>query len=186
MTHRPQPSQGASAPTRRPARRGRRPTSPGASPWRAVLAVAVAMALAATGCAPADPAAGLRGSRWTLAAIEPPRRPAATPVAAITLVFDARRDEVTGSSGCNRFRADYRLDGAAFTLAPIDTSRMVCGNGRVMANERDVMLSLETAGRLTRDGDELWIDAAGGWRLRFARADGKPPSAATPGATAAP
>lgn len=151
-----------------------------------VVALAIALATLGAGCGPRDADAALRGSSWSLAAFEPPRGPEATPVSTITMAFDAERDEVTGTAGCNQFRADYRLDGTTFTLKPIDTSRMVCGNGRVMANERDFMLAIETAGRLERAGDALLLDAAGGWRLRFARDESAAPGITMPLETEAP
>lgn len=147
--------------------------------------VAVAAVLALVACDVARPAprdAGLAGTRWALQAFEPPDRPPATPVGAITLDFAAGRDEVTGSGGCNLYRADYRLDGTALALSPIDTSRMVCSRGRVMADERDFFLALESAAALEHDGEGLRIDAAGGWRLRFAPA----PGPAERGGTATP
>jgi len=138
------------------------------------FATAAAIGLLVAGCRADDataPVADLPGSRWHLAAFEPPEQPAATPVGTITLAFGAERDEVTGSAGCNLYRADYRLDGSALWLSPLDTSRMLCSNGRVMADERDFTLALATAGRLERSGDVLLLDAAGGWRLRFVPAD---------------
>lgn len=154
---------------------------------RVAAAVAgCAVLLAPAACRGGPGKADLAGTRWALEAFEPPDRPPATPVGSITLDFGAERDEVTGSAGCNRYRADYALDGEALALSPIDTSRMVCGRGRVMADERDFVLALDSAARLVRDGERLWIDAAGGWRLRFAPAPSAPATAspgASPGAT---
>lgn len=77
----------------------------------------------------ADPVASLSGSEWGF------------PDAGDAYVQFKEKD-VAGFAGCNRFRGSYTFDGAALTLGPLASTRMVCPPEKMEA-ERKVLEILE-------------------------------------------
>lgn len=74
---------------------------------------------------------------------------------------------VTGFSGCNRFRGTYRLDGEALEFSALGSTMMACPDD-AMATERDVLRRLsEVAAMVTEPGSLLCTDDAGGVLLEF-------------------
>ena len=74
---------------------------------------------------------------------------------------------VTGFSGCNRFRGTYRLDGEALEFSALGSTMMACPD-EAMATERDVLRRLaEARGMVTEPGLLVCIDADGVVLLEF-------------------
>ena len=75
---------------------------------------------------------------------------------------------VSGSTGCNRFRASYTLDGAAIKVAPVAATKMYCVD-RAMV-ERAYLAALETVTVIEFSGDTLFMHYQPGDKmLEFAR-----------------
>jgi heat shock protein HslJ len=95
----------------------------------------------------------LAGSRWV--AIEVGGRPSlvgASPTAKFDL--DGR---VHGSTGVNRFSADYSIVGDELTLGPAVSTRMA-GSPEAMAQEQAWFDTLTGLCRVRRDGERLVIE----------------------------
>ena len=111
-----------------------------------------------------DPAA-LRGEAWVLASgIDVEGWEQVAPSATFT------EDQVSGSSGCNRFNASYTVDGDELTLGPVAGTEMACPDPAGAVEEAfRAALTQVTAWRM--DGDQLvLLDDDGGELLRFAPA----------------
>jgi heat shock protein HslJ len=63
---------------------------------------------------------------------------------------------VSGTSGCNRFRGTYRYEGQALELGPLAGTMMMC-SPEAMAVERDVLARLADATRALHDTSMLTL-----------------------------
>lgn len=91
------------------------------------------------------------------------------PAVEVTAHFEG--DAVAGSSGCNRYRAGYRVDGEAIEIGPAMTTRMACPP-EVMEVESRVLEAMGRVVSFRRDAGVLeLLDAGGRVLLRFAAAD---------------
>ena len=59
----------------------------------------------------------------------------------VTAVFD-RNGTVTGSGGCNRYRASYSVRDFAISISPPSSTKIVCNNTGVMKQESDYFTDL--------------------------------------------
>jgi heat shock protein HslJ len=88
----------------------------------------------------------------------------------LTADFD-RAGAVTGSGGCNRFRAGYRVDGQSLEIGPVVSTKIACPTEEVSAQELGYFAALESAATWDQVGDELTIANGGGQRaVTFRRA----------------
>ena len=87
-----------------------------------------------------------------------------------TAVFADGR--IAGSTGCNRYHAPYRLDGAAIEIGPAAMTMMACEPERAEV-ERAFTTALASARAWALAGDELELrDGEGRVTLRFRAATG--------------
>lgn len=107
----------------------------------AALAGAVALAVAVAACgssaastapsaaASAAASAGpiqLAGTSWRLTDYLSPDGALFTVPAAITPLAEFSDTVMSGNAGCNTFTAGYKIDGDAFTLEPVASTKMAC------------------------------------------------------------
>jgi heat shock protein HslJ len=76
----------------------------------------------------------------------------------------ARREGVTGSGGCNTFRADYRVDGASLEIGPVASTRIACPTEELSVQEFGYFAALESAARWEQVGDSLTVTNRAGQR----------------------
>lgn len=123
------------------------------------------------GPAPADLTGGvLKGTRWRLQSIGPagaeqsiatePQRPA-------FVEFDKVDQRLAGSTGCNRFFAQYRLIGqAGFTTGQVGMTRAAC-HGSLAEQEKKIVKQIEQARFFGIKGQTLIIASVHDQRLIF-------------------
>ena len=79
---------------------------------------------------------------------------------------------VTGSSGCNNYRASYTLSGSQLTIGPIAGTQMACSPAQ-MAVERAYLDRLAKVAAFTISGSQLTLtDASGHTLLLFQASNG--------------
>lgn len=75
---------------------------------------------------------------------------------------------VSGSTGCNRFRASYTVTGPAIKVAPVAATKMYCQDRALV--ERAYLAALETVTVFELAGDKLIMNYQPGDKmLEFAR-----------------
>lgn len=117
---------------------------------------------------------GVEGE-WRLVAYSSDRALEA-PASDVTAFFDG--GTVSGSSGCNRYRADYRVAGASIEIGPAMTTRMACPPD-VMELEGRVLEAMGRVASFRRDGEVLeLLDGEGRPLLRFTAPAGENPATA--------
>lgn len=72
----------------------------------------------------------------------------------IQIIFDAKGDRVSGSTGCNRFTASLDEDAKGFTFKQITSTKMSCSPAR-MELENDFLYELNDYRSIVRNGDQL-------------------------------
>ena len=72
----------------------------------------------------------------------------------IQIIFDAKGDRVSGSTGCNRFTATLDEDAKGFTFKQITSTKMSCSPAR-MELENDFLYELNDYRSIVRNGDQL-------------------------------
>lgn len=126
----------------------------------APLAAFLTVACSATGLSPAD----VERTRWDLV-----RLYGATPLALapITLVFE--EGQVLGHAGVNQYFAGFTLDGTAFAVDAVGTTRRT-GPPDITAQENAFLRALQNAATLALEGDDLALLGPDGFELaRFRR-----------------
>lgn len=123
------------------------------------------------GPAPGDLAGGpLKGTRWRLQSIGPAgaEQPIATDPQRLAFVeFDKVDQRLAGSTGCNRFFAQYRLIGAAgFTTGQVGMTRAAC-RGSLAEQEKKIVKQIEQARFFGIKGQTLTIASVNDQRLIF-------------------
>ena len=72
----------------------------------------------------------------------------------IQIIFDAKGDRVSGSTGCNRFTASLDEAAKGFTFKQITTTKMSCSPARTEL-ENDFLYELNDYRSIVRNGDQL-------------------------------
>lgn len=122
----------------------------------AALLVLAACARPAANQPAADDGPDVLGS-WELAAAWTGGRSLSWPEGArATLELDER--QVSGTSFCNRYAGDYRLDGYAITIGTLGGTEMACDR-EVMDAERAFLTALAAVENITRDDDALVLSS---------------------------
>jgi len=105
----------------------------------------------------------LDGTSWRLISYrdDDALRDVPEPVA-VTLTFDGAR--LAGSSGCNRYTAQVRVDAGMVSVSAIAGTRMLCPAPH-MTIERAYLLALEVARSWQREDTRLELRAAAGTTL---------------------
>jgi len=83
----------------------------------------------------------------------------------ITALFD---DEggLSGTAGCNNYKASYEIDGRTISIGPAAATRMMCAKpDGIMEQESAYLSMLESAAAYRIKGDSLGVFDAGGTRL---------------------
>lgn len=113
---------------------------------------------------------------WDLRAMNDGAHAVTSLPAEVTVTAEFRDGTVTGSSGCNRYRAAYEVTGERLHITPAVTTRRLC-SPEVMTIENRFLACL---GEVTRfeviDGDSLHCYSADGARLLQFRRALSPPS----------
>ncbi len=127
------------------------------------LAVMVPLALALVACGD-DEKVSLEGKTWSLTGIETDG--AAQPVLTGTVVtasFDAEKNQVTGSAGCNNYFGGYKSIERILTFpTAMGATRKFCGEPEgVMRQEQDYLTALAAATGFRIQGGELRITGPG-------------------------
>jgi heat shock protein HslJ len=110
----------------------------------------------------------LVGTRWALDSLGYGGDTVASPVAGAdaSVVFD-EAGEATGSTGCNRFGADYQVDGDAIAFGPMRLTRRAC-EPAVSQQEDIFQRALLRATAFTIEGDVLTLhDELGAFLVSF-------------------
>lgn len=79
---------------------------------------------------------------------------------AVTMMF-ADDGQVSGSGGCNRYRATYQAGGGKLRFGPAAATRMACAPG-VMEQEQVFFNALKTVATMQVEGDRLEMRTAEG------------------------
>lgn len=109
-----------------------------------------------------EPPPTLEGDTWEVTGFNDGRQAVVSPVIGTTLTLSFGDRAITGSSGCNSYRAAYTHDGEHLTIGPVATTRKACPAEGVMEQEQQFVEALHSAAKWTiRDG-----------RLDLYRADG--------------
>jgi heat shock protein HslJ len=93
----------------------------------------------------AAPPPRLEGAAWEVNGFNNGRHAVVGPLAGTALTLSFADGQVSGHSGCNRFHASYRQDGAQLAIGPVATGRMHCEGEGVMEQERQFLAALATA-----------------------------------------
>ena len=101
----------------------------------------------------------LDGSTWALSGVSGGPLAKAASAGVVTLAFGPER--VSGSGGCNRYQAEYTLDGNALTLGPVGATKRGCMDDRG-ETERNWFAVLGGPLTVSRAGDQLVLRDAGG------------------------
>jgi heat shock protein HslJ len=104
-------------------------TFPGDKTMRPIFASIAIFAASALAASAADPLSSLAGSEWGF------------PDAGDAYI-QFRENDVSGFSGCNRFRGSYMFASGKLTFGPLVTTRMACPAGK-MDTERKILQLLE-------------------------------------------
>lgn len=117
-----------------------------------------------------EPTMTLEGHTWNVTGYNNGRQAVVSllPDTRITLSFE--KGAVSGSAGCNTFRATYSVHDNRITIGPPATTRMACAKA-VMAQERAFLTALEAVTRWTIDGGMLDMHRADDERALTAKPD---------------
>ena len=102
----------------------------------------------------AKDAGRLDGVTWDVTGFNNGRQAVVSPVAGSRLTLRFADGAVSGSSGCNTFRAGYVTDGGQITFKPAIATRKACGDG-LMEQERQFLAALQSTMTFSIEGDAL-------------------------------
>jgi heat shock protein HslJ len=75
----------------------------------------------------------------------------------VTAIFGADGN-LTGTAGCNNYRAGYQVDGNNVTIGPVATTRMLCSEPEgIMEQETEYLRAIENAATYRIDRQQLWL-----------------------------
>jgi heat shock protein HslJ len=75
----------------------------------------------------------------------------------VTAIFGADGN-LTGTAGCNNYRAGYQVDGNNVTIGPAATTRMLCSEPEgIMEQETAYLRAIENAATYNIDRQQLWL-----------------------------
>lgn len=88
----------------------------------------------------------LEGVRWEVTGYNNGRQAVVSPKTGTRLTLKFQDGRVSGSSGCNRFHGEFRVQGHALKVGPLATTRMACDES-VMTQEQEFLRALESAAK---------------------------------------
>jgi heat shock protein HslJ len=106
----------------------------------------------------------LAGTSWLAIGYNNGRGGVVSPILETELTAHFGEDGVlTGSAGCNDYRAPYEVEDSAITIGPVATTRKACGEPEgVMVQEQEYLAALETTATYQIRGDKLEMRTAEG------------------------
>lgn len=110
------------------------------------------------------------GTNWTLESISTGNGAVSSVIAGTVIDAAFSGDgKVTGSAGCNRYFADYTLNGTSLRFGPAGATKMYCHDpAGVMQQEQDYLAALGAVGSYRIEGSRLTLlDGAGSMVLSF-------------------
>lgn len=127
---------------------------------RWLVASALLAGILLLGACAAAAAPGLENTKWKLVSFGPSATP--TPVlpgADVTLQF-AAGGQVTGSSGCNSFGGQYKLNGNNISFDQLISTLRACVDPNVNQQEQRYLDALNSTGKveLTTSSLKIWYD----------------------------
>jgi heat shock protein HslJ len=133
-----------------------------------------------------EPPPVLMGPVWRMTAYNDGKGdvPSARRDVSVTAVFGAD-GQLTGSGGCNDYRAKYRQDGNDLTLSPIILLTKKPCAGEIRDQERTFLGMLQSANRVEAEGSQLLLTRQDGMRVAVFKPE-PPPGAAAGGQAAEP
>ena len=117
----------------------------------------------------AEPAPTLEGVTWEVTGFDNGRSAIVSVASGTRLTLSFRDGNVSGSGGCNTFRAPYELDGERLELQLLASTRRMCPETGVMEQEKQFLGALQKAAMWQIRGELLDLFAAGGSRVVAAR-----------------
>jgi len=106
----------------------------------------------------------LVGSSWLVRAVNKGRQGVVSAAlgSAITVSFDAE-GRMSGSTGCNRYSAEFSVQGDALDVGTASATRKLCSEPeRVMQREAEFLIALGTVERFEQRGERLQLLTADG------------------------
>jgi heat shock protein HslJ len=106
---------------------------------------------------------GLASTAWRLGGLNNGKGGVASlvPDSAITIEF-ANDGQASGSSGCNRWNASYKVEGSSIKFGVPALTRKICPVPAVMDQEQQFLQSLAVVATVRVEGDRLELRDAGG------------------------
>ena len=106
----------------------------------------------------------LAGTRWTVASYNNGKQAVVSVVAGTRLTASfGRSNDLTGSAGCNDYRATFRAAPPKVSVGPVASTRRYCARpAGVMAQEAAFLAALASAATYTVQGSTLELRTAGG------------------------
>lgn len=117
--------------------------------------------------------AQLEGPLWQLSTLNNGQLAVSSLPAGVEITAQLADGRVSGSAGCNKYFADYTVDGDQLTVSGVGSTKMFCGEPKgVMDQEALFLQALEKAARFEIREQSLTIfNAEGGVLLQFAAVD---------------
>jgi heat shock protein HslJ/uncharacterized lipoprotein NlpE involved in copper resistance len=109
----------------------------------------------------AMPPVSLEGVTWSVTSYRNEIKAMTAPVADTTLTLRFEGGTATGSSGCNTYRAGYRVEGNRIQVEPATVTETAC-SGAVMEQEKQFLAALQSATAWAIRGErlDLLVEAA--------------------------
>jgi heat shock protein HslJ/uncharacterized membrane protein len=122
----------------------------------------------------AEPPPTLEGVTWTVTGFNNGRQAVVSPRTGTTVTLSFENGKVTGTTGCNTFRATYTSEGNRLSIGPASTTRKTCPGEGVMEQERQFLAALATARTWTVESGTLDVHRADGERVLMAKGAASP------------
>ena len=114
----------------------------------------------------------LEGVQWEVTGYNNGRQAVVSPKIGTRLTLAFQDGRVSGSSGCNRFHGEFKVEGNALKIRPLATTRMACED-ELMTQERQFLRALESATTWGIVRGMLDVHRADGERVLTAHAAGE-------------
>ena len=112
----------------------------------------------------AEPAPTLEGATGKITGFNNGRHAVVSPLPGTTLSVTFARGTVSGSAGCNTFRATYTAEADRVVIGPVATTRKACAGEGAMRQEREFLSALASVTTWAVDGGLLDMHRADGER----------------------
>jgi heat shock protein HslJ len=108
-------------------------------------------------------ARSLAGTSWNVVNINNGREAVVGIVSgsALTMAFDAD-GRVSGTTGCNRYTAEYWAEGDTLRFSSVGATRLACADQALAEQEQAFLRALESVATMSFEGDRLYLRKADG------------------------